>query len=106
NVGILFVIFRLRFGRLGTREILMSLGKIAISAAEMRAVCWSALQYSLFDMIERFLPRLIVFVSLIVSATLTFLALAWLFRCNELSEVYGIAFQRDRSVAGRTGWTG
>lgn len=106
NVGILFVIFRLRFGRLGTREILMSLGKIAISAAVMGAVCWSALQYSQFDMIEHFLPRLIVFVSLIVSATLTFLALAWLFRCNELSEVYGIAFQRDRSVAGRTGWTG
>ena len=106
NVGILFVIFRLRFGRLGTREILMSLGKIAISAAVMGAVCWSALQYSQFDMIEHFLPRLIVFVSLIVSATLTFLALAWLFRCNELSEVYGIAFHRDRSVAGRTGWTG
>jgi putative peptidoglycan lipid II flippase len=106
NVGILFVIFRLRFGRLGTREILMSIGKIAISAAVMGAVCWSALQYSQFDMIERFLPRLIVFVSLILSATLTYLALAWLLRCNELSEVYGIAFHRDRSVAGRTGWTG
>ena len=33
---------------------------------------------------------------MIVSATLTYLGLAWLFRCDELSEVYGIAFHRDR----------
>jgi hypothetical protein len=57
-------------------------------------------------MIGHFLPRLIVFVSLILAATLTYLGLAWLFRCGELSEVYGIAFHRDGAVAGRTGWTG
>ena len=64
NVAILFVIFRLRFGRLGTREILTSMGKIAICAAMMGVVCWSALRYSQFDAIEHFLPRLLVFVAL------------------------------------------
>ncbi len=106
NVGVLFVVFRLRFGRLGTWEILLSLGKIAVCAAMMGVVCWSALRYSQFDMIEHFFPRLLVFVSLIVSATLTYLGLAWVFRCNELSEVYGIAFHREGAVAGKTGWTG
>ena len=38
NVSALFVIFRLRFGRLGTREILASMGKIAICASVM-GVC-------------------------------------------------------------------
>jgi putative peptidoglycan lipid II flippase len=106
NVGILFVIFRLRFGRLGTREIFTSVGKIALSAAIMGIVCWSTLRYSQFDMIEHFLPRLLVFICLIASAALTYLGVAWLFRCAELSEVYGIAFHRESAIAGRTGWTG
>ena len=63
NVGVLFVVFRLRFGRLGTWEILLSMGKIAVCAAMMGVVCWSALRYSQFDMIEHFFPRLLVFVS-------------------------------------------
>ena len=56
NVAILFMIFRLRFGRLGTGEILTSMGKIAICAGVMGVVCWSALRYSQFDLIEHFLP--------------------------------------------------
>lgn len=106
NVSILFVIFRLRFGRLGTREVLLSMGKIAFCAAGMGVVCWGALQYSRFDMIQFFLPRLAVFVALILSATLTYLGLAWVLRCDEISEVYGIAFHRDRTEAGKTGFTG
>ena len=47
NVFILFVIFRLRFGRLGTREILASMGKIAVCASVMGVVCWSALAATL-----------------------------------------------------------
>ncbi len=106
NVAILFTIFRLRFGRIGTVEILTSMAKIALCAAVMGVVCWSALRYSQFDMIAHFFPRLVVFVCLIVSATLTYLGLAWLFRCNELSEVYGIAFHRDHAPAESTRWMG
>jgi putative peptidoglycan lipid II flippase len=106
NVSVLFVIFRLRFGRLGTRDVLLSMGKIALCAAVMGLVCWGALRFSQFDMIQYFFARLAVFVALIVSATLTYLGLAWLLRCDELSEVYGIAFHRDVAGAGKTGFTG
>jgi putative peptidoglycan lipid II flippase len=106
NVFALFVIFRLRFGRLGTREMAASLGKIAASAGVMGLVCWGALKYSQFDSIEHFIPRLLVFVALIGSATLTYLGLAWAFRCDEISEVYGIAFHRAAAEPGKTGILG
>ena len=106
NVFILFVIFRLRFGRLGTREIAASLAKIAVSSGAMGVVCWSALRYSQFDSIERFLPRLLVFIALIGGATLTYLGLAWALRCAEVSEVYGIAFHSAGPDSGKQGLTG
>jgi hypothetical protein len=58
----------------------------------MGIVCWGTLQYSRFDSIELFGPRLLVFIGLIMSAMLTYLGIAWALRCNEISEVYGIAF--------------
>jgi putative peptidoglycan lipid II flippase len=106
NVSVLFFIFRLRFGAMGTRAILASVGKIALCAGAMGIVCWSALHFSRFDAIEHFVPRLAVFIGLIGSATLTYLGFAWLLRCDEVSEVYGIAFQGNRAPADRTGLTG
>jgi putative peptidoglycan lipid II flippase len=106
NVFTLFIIFRLRFGRLGTSEIAASLGKIAICASAMGVVCWSALRYSQFDTIEHFGPRLLVFIGLIVSATLTYLAVAWILRCDEISEVYGIAFHSVGAEPGKQGIVG
>ncbi len=106
NVFALFVIFRLRFGSLGTREIAASLAKIAVCAAAMGVVCWGALRYSQFDSIAHFFPRLVVFVALIASATLTYLGLAWVMRCAEISEVYGIAFHTSGGEPGKPGITG
>jgi putative peptidoglycan lipid II flippase len=106
NVFALFVVFRLRFGRLGTRDVAVSLGKIVACAGIMGVVCWGTLKYSQFDSIEHFLPRLLVFIGLIASATLTYLGLAWAFRCDEISEVYGIAFHSAGSESGKQGLTG
>jgi len=106
NVFTLFVIFRLRFGRLGTSEIAASLGKIAVCASAMGVVCWFALRYSQFDSIEHFFPRLLVFVGLIGGATLTYLGVAWALRCAEISEVYGIAFHSAGAEPGKTGVVG
>jgi hypothetical protein len=83
-----------------------SLGKIAASAGVMGLVCWSALKYSQFDSIEHFIPRLLVFIALISAATLTYLGLAWAFRCDEISEVYGIAFHRAAAEPGKPGILG
>lgn len=106
NVFILFVIFRLRFGRLGTRDVAASLIKIAICASIMGIVCWSALQYSEFESIVDFGPRLLVFIGLIASATLTYLGIAWVLRCTEISEVYGIAFHTAEAAPGKQGIAG
>jgi putative peptidoglycan lipid II flippase len=106
NVFTLFVIFRLRFGRMGTRDIAVSLAKIAASASAMGVVCWTALRYSHFDSINHFFPRLVVFVALIGGATLTYLGLAWALRCSEISEVYGIAFRSPGAETAKPGMTG
>jgi len=106
TVFTLFVIFRLRFGRLGTRDIAASLAKIAVCASAMGVVCWASLRYSRFDSIEHFLPRLAVFIALIGGATLTYLVVAWVLRCAEISEVYGIAFHSAGAEAGKPGVLG
>jgi len=44
--------------------------------------------------------QLCIFIALILVATLIYLGLAWLFRCHEIEEVYGIALRRERGEAG------
>jgi peptidoglycan biosynthesis protein MviN/MurJ (putative lipid II flippase) len=106
NVLVLFMVFRLRFGRLGTWDILGSMAKIAICSAAMGAICWTMLRYSHFDLIDHFLTRLVIFIGMIGGATLAYLGLAWVLRCDEIHEVYGIAFRRDRAESGKMGLSG
>jgi hypothetical protein len=82
------------------------MGKIAICSAAMGAVCWITLRYSHFDLIDHFLTRLVVFIAMIGGATLAYLGLAWILRCDEIREVYGIAFHRDRAETGKMGLSG
>jgi putative peptidoglycan lipid II flippase len=95
----LFIIFRLRYGTMGTMEILRSFGKISLCASIMGVACWFGNLYTGFTIHSRFLVQLLVFSGLIVGATALYLALAWLFRCHEIQEVYGIATRR-RAAAG------
>jgi len=41
--------------------------------------------------------QLSVFAGLISGATVLYLALAWIFRCSEIEEIYGIATRKKRS---------
>jgi hypothetical protein len=43
---------------------------------------------------SRFLVQLLTFLALLGGATLLYLGTAWLFRCHELEEIYGIATRR------------
>jgi putative peptidoglycan lipid II flippase len=90
----LFIIFRIRYGPLGTMGILRSFAKISLCASIMGVACWFGNHYTTFAMHSRFLVQLLVFAALILGATALFLALAWLFRCHEIEEVYGIATRR------------
>lgn len=95
----LFIIFRLRYGALGTMEILRSFGKISLCAGIMGVACWLGNRYTEFTMHSRFLVQLVVFIGLIGGATALYLGLAWIFRCHEIEEIYGIATRRKRGGA-------
>ena len=99
----LFVIFRLRYGPLGTMEILRSFFKISVCAGIMGVACWFGNYYTAFTVNSRFLVQLLVFAGLISGATVLYLLLAWAFRCHEIEEVYGIAMRR-RTASGGNGY--
>jgi putative peptidoglycan lipid II flippase len=90
----LLIIFRLRYGSMGTLDILRSFAKISLCSAIMGVACWIGNHYTSFTVHSRFLVQLLVFTGLITGATLLYLALAWIFRCHEIEEVYGIAVRR------------
>jgi putative peptidoglycan lipid II flippase len=92
----LFIVFRLRYGRLGITEIAQSFSKIFAASGIMGVACWLGMHYTEFTMHSRFLVQLLVFVALLAGATVLYLGLAWLFRCREVEEVYGIALWRGR----------
>jgi putative peptidoglycan lipid II flippase len=92
----LILIFRLRYGPMGIREIMKSFSKIFLCSGIMGAACWLGGHYTEFTIHSRFLVQLGVFTGLIVGATVLYLALAWVFRCSEIEEIYGIATRKRR----------
>jgi len=95
----LLIIFRLRYGSLGPMEIFRSGAKVSLCAGIMGVACWFGNYYTAFTVHSRFLVQLFVFSGLIVGATVLYLALAWMFRCHEIEEVYGIAVRRRTADA-------
>jgi putative peptidoglycan lipid II flippase len=103
NFGALFVVFRQRFGRLGTFSILYSMAKIAVSSALMGVLCWAMVRFSGFENYNRFLPQLVLFVGMITVATIVYIAITWVFRCPEVEEVWGVARRKESVVPGMSG---
>ena len=99
----LLIIFRLRYGSMGIMETIRSFAKISLCSGIMAAACWVGNYYTSFTAHSRFLVQVSVFTGLIVGATVLYLALAWVFRCHEIQEVYGIAVRR-RTGAGEGGY--
>jgi putative peptidoglycan lipid II flippase len=92
----LFIIFRLRYGQLGIMEIVRSFSRVFACSAIMGAGCWFAMHYTEFTAHSRFAVQLTVLATLLAGATVLYLGLAWLFRCKEVEEIYGIAIRRER----------
>ena len=90
----LLIIFRFRHGSMGLRDVVRSFFKISVCAGIMGIGCWFGNYYTQFTIHSRFLVQLVVFSGLITGATVLYLLLAWLFRCHEIEEVYGIAMRR------------
>jgi len=93
---VLLLIFRLRYGIMGMSEILRSFSKIALCSGIMGVACWLAAHYTEFTIHSTVAVQAGVFVALIAGATALYLALAWIFRCSEIEEIYGIATRRQR----------
>ncbi|HXY01044.1 MAG TPA: murein biosynthesis integral membrane protein MurJ [Candidatus Limnocylindrales bacterium] len=91
----LFIIFRLRYGALGTVEILHSIAKISLCAALMGAGCWLGNYGAIYTQHSAFFTQLMVFIGLVGGATVLYIGLTWIFRCPEIEEVYGIATRRE-----------
>ena len=90
----LLIIFRFRHGSMGLRDVVRSFFKISVCAGIMGIGCWFGNYYTQFTIHSRFLVQLVVFSGLITGATVLYLLLAWVFRCHEIEEVYGIAMRR------------
>jgi putative peptidoglycan lipid II flippase len=88
NFAALFVIFRGRYGRLGARAILASMGKMAICAVAMATVCFAALRYSNFAAVEHFGARAGLLFGMIAVSTSIYFLLAKVLRCEELPELF------------------
>ena len=88
NFAALFVIFRGRYGRMGARAILLSLGKMAVCAVAMAAACFAALRYSNIASVENFGARAGLLFAMIAVSTGIYFVLARLLRCEELPELF------------------
>lgn len=99
NFIMLFIVFRQRFGRLGTFSILYSVAKMGVSSAVMGVLCYAMLHFSRFESRTHFFPQLILFTGMIVGATLIYIGITWLLRCPEVEEVWGVAMRSETAAA-------
>jgi len=94
NCGVLFLIFRKRYGRVGGKEILLSSFKALSASALMGAGCWAVIQYAHLGGHTRLSVDAALLAATIGGACALYLGLAWAFRSVELKEVYEIVFHR------------
>jgi putative peptidoglycan lipid II flippase len=100
NFTMLFIVFRQRFGRMGTFAIIYSMAKMAVSSLAMGALCYAMLYFSKFELRTHFLSQLILFTGMITGATLLYIGITWLMRCPEVEEVWGVAKRADSAASG------
>ncbi len=85
---LLFAIFRKRYGRLGARNIIASLGKMGWSALAMACVCVAGLRFSNMDSVRSLAGRAGLLAAMILISTSVYFLFAWLLRCEELPEFW------------------
>ena len=96
--AMLFLMFRRRYGRVGAGAWIVPLVKMAISTAAMIAVLCVALRWIPFTTAPRLLAQAALLTSMIGGAVAVYFALAWLLRCEELSEFWLLLRRGDGQV--------
>jgi putative peptidoglycan lipid II flippase len=103
NFAGLFWVLRQRFGRLGTLAALASIAKVCFCSALMGGLCYALLRFSGLAGMENAFGRVGLFTLIVVAATGAYIWLTWLFKCEEVQEVYGIVTRGKRPAAGSAG---
>jgi putative peptidoglycan lipid II flippase len=88
NFGALFLFFRKRHGHLGMRGLAGAFTKMTLCAAAMALAAYFTLRFSHFSTIDHVVKQAGVLAAMILLAVAVYLALAWLLRCEELSEFW------------------
>jgi putative peptidoglycan lipid II flippase len=99
NFTLLFVLFRNRFGRLGARRLIASLSKMAVCTAGMGAMAYGILRHSNFEAVRHVLVQAALLAGIIVASASVYFGLAWLLRCEELSEFFLLRRRAEGSIA-------
>jgi len=86
NFTALFLIFRKRYGRLGARALLSSFAKVAVCAVVMGAAVYAGFHAMHLGEGRHFLAELVALLAVISGAVAVYFGIAWLLRCEELSE--------------------
>lgn len=93
NFFVLLWIFRTRFGRMGFRAVVSSLGKIAVASTVMGLACVGFLRF--FPLHGSFLARAGLVGAGILAACAIYLGLTWALRCEELGELRSVLRRAD-----------
>jgi putative peptidoglycan lipid II flippase len=88
NFAALIVIFRGRYGSLGSAAIFTALGKMALCAGAMSAVCFAAVKFSHLVTLQHFLTKAAWLTGIMVVSVGIYFGLAWALRCEELPELF------------------
>jgi putative peptidoglycan lipid II flippase len=99
NFGALFVVFRGRYGRLGALAIFNSLGKMALCAVAMSAVCFAAVKYSHLASVQHLLAKGAWLTGIIAVSVGIYFGLAWALHCEELPELFLLLRRAEPSAA-------
>ena len=95
HFGVLFVLFRKRYGSMGARGVASSLLKIASSGTVMAVVSYAALRFSHFESVRRLMTQAGLLAGIILVSAAAYFGLAWLLRCEELSEFLLLVRRRE-----------
>jgi len=98
NFGLLFILFRKRYGVLGTRGLVVSLGRMTACATAMAAVAYAALVFWRTAAIQHILAQAGALAAMILVSVAAYMALAWVLKCEELSELV-LLFRRAQPGA-------
>ena len=98
NFAVLFLVFRRRYGRVSSPGLIASFAKMAVCAVTMATACFAARRYSGFSSAEHLLPQVGLLIAMILGSVGVYFGLAWILRCQELSELL-LLFRRAEPAA-------